>query len=444
MFGFILQLTPSGCLGTYPRSVRQRLRELQDMAEAAPDCFKLYDFPRLLEESHAAMAEFLRTSTDELAFVENTTMAIDGLLRTLQFQPGDLILYFDTTHDHTKNIITRTVESTPAGAVQLHNTYPVTDREILQLFRTALTNHRGQVKIAILDTVTALPAARLPFESLIEVAREEGVLTLLDGAHGIGHLPLDLGTLKPDFFVADCHKWLFVPRPCTVFHCPRRHHDMFRDAATCRYFHEDPGNLSAPTRELASPDPPSEVTAHSTECRTRLANNDFDTQYERADAVGSVPCLCIPEALRFRREVCGGEAEIMAYCVNLSRKMASRVASILFTASMEGDFVRDCCMFSVMLPLKLAGGITDENDAILKQMVPFMTALPLEEASEVTKYMTKKLLEEHRVSIAIFIYKSIWWARFSSQVYLQEEDFEHGARALKAVCLEIREGKHLQ
>lgn len=60
--------------------------------------------------------------------------------------------------------------------------------------------------MAVFDTVVSAPGVRLPFERLVGVCRERGVLSLVDGAHGAGCVGMDLGGLDADFWVSNCHK----------------------------------------------------------------------------------------------------------------------------------------------------------------------------------------------------------------------------------------------
>ena len=58
------------------------------------------------------------------------------------------------------------------------------------------------------------------------MCRKEGIPVLVDGAHALGQVPVDLGELKPDFFFSNAHKWTFVPRGCAVMYIHPRWRDV--------------------------------------------------------------------------------------------------------------------------------------------------------------------------------------------------------------------------
>lgn len=49
-------------------------------------------------------------------------------------------------------------------------------------------------------------------ERVVALLKEEQVLSLVDGAHAIGQVPVDLTATQPDFFLSNMHKWLFAQR----------------------------------------------------------------------------------------------------------------------------------------------------------------------------------------------------------------------------------------
>jgi selenocysteine lyase/cysteine desulfurase len=90
-------------------------------------------------------------------------------------------------------------------------TYPVEDDELISRFRAAVDEARScgkTVRVAIFDTIVSIPGVRVPWEELVDVCKELGILSLIDGAHGIGHIDMrHTGTtVKPDFLVTNCHK----------------------------------------------------------------------------------------------------------------------------------------------------------------------------------------------------------------------------------------------
>lgn len=139
----------------------------------------------------------------------NATTGVNTVLRNLVFAPGDHILYFATIYGACEQTIAYICETTPASAVKVQYTFPVEDDWLLSEFEKKVKEvdaAGGKVKIAVFDTVVSMPGVRMPFERLVAACKRLGVLSLVDGAHGVGHVELDLGKLDPDFFVSNCHK----------------------------------------------------------------------------------------------------------------------------------------------------------------------------------------------------------------------------------------------
>lgn len=204
-----------GSFGTYPSAIRALMHHFQDRAEAQPDRFIRYDYPRQLDVSRQAMATFLNVPVDTVVFLPNSTTGINTVLRSLRFGKGDRIVYFSTIYGACEKTIEYVAETTEAEGVKVEYTYPVSDGEMVARFESVLERERmagHTVRVALFDTVASMPGVRMPFERLIEVCRREGVLSLMDGAHGVGQLLLDLGKLRPDFFVSNCHKYVSLSR----------------------------------------------------------------------------------------------------------------------------------------------------------------------------------------------------------------------------------------
>ena len=202
-------LIQPGSFGTYPKPVRDVMRQIQDQTEARPDAFIRYTYKDLLDEARGAMSTLLNAPVETLVFVPNATTGVNTVVRNLVFEPGDMILYFETIYGACEKTVEYITETTPAKVAKVQYTYPVSDDWLVSEFKKRIREEKeagNRVKIAIFDTVISMPGVRMPFERLTQACKEEGVLSCIDAAHGVGHVELDLGKLDPDFLVSNCHK----------------------------------------------------------------------------------------------------------------------------------------------------------------------------------------------------------------------------------------------
>lgn len=120
-----------------------------------------------------------------------------------------MILYFDTVHGAYENTIASICETTSAEKMCICLEYPIGNSEIVEKFYDAvnMVKARGKTaKIAIYDTVVSFPGVKFPWEELTAACKSLEILSLIDGAHGLGHIDLiSLGEVGPDFFTCNCY-----------------------------------------------------------------------------------------------------------------------------------------------------------------------------------------------------------------------------------------------
>ncbi|KAH8435091.1 uncharacterized protein LDX57_012720 [Aspergillus melleus] len=410
-----------GSYGTSPSAIRKRAEDLRLKWEARPCPFIKYDFPLLLDESRAAVADFLGVPVSTVVYVVNATTGVNTVLRNLAWNPdgNDEIIQLDVIYSACGST-TKYVCEASEGRVRTREVrvdYPVEDKDFVAAFRAAIQASRREgrnPRIAIFDTVCSNPGLRLPFEALTAVCREEGVLSLIDGAHGIGHVELNLAKLDPDFLVSNCHKWLFTPRSCAVFYVPERNQAMIRSTL--------PTSIGFVPRSASSDDQPGTNAAEKSE---------FVRNFEFVGTLDTIPFITVPAAIEWRRTVGGGEKKIMGYCTQLAQDGGKLVADILGTRVLDNktNTYTDCCMSTVLLPIELSTSSP--------------VTLPWKgHRVSVSDWMQQTLIEDYQTYLPVFPFQERWWTRLSGQIYLEMSDFEWAGHTLVELCAKLKEALH--
>jgi selenocysteine lyase/cysteine desulfurase len=83
----------------------------------------------------------------------------------------------------------------------------------------------ARTKVLAFTHLTSTVGDLMPAADMCRVARDRGVLTVLDGAQTFGLLDVDLGAIQPDVYTGSAHKWPCGPKETGVLFVSRRIHD---------------------------------------------------------------------------------------------------------------------------------------------------------------------------------------------------------------------------
>jgi len=195
-----------GSFGAVPRPVFDVYQNWQREMEKQPVEFLGRKIHTHLAEARNEISQFMHTDKDNLVFVPNATHGINIVARSLHLGPGDEIL----TTDHEYGAMDRTwrfLGRTSGATYRQHPvTLPVDDPDVLVDELFAEVNDR--TRVIFLSHISSPTAILFPVREICRRARKLGLLTIIDGAHAPGQIPLDLDAIQPDFYTGNFHKWL--------------------------------------------------------------------------------------------------------------------------------------------------------------------------------------------------------------------------------------------
>jgi cysteine desulfurase/selenocysteine lyase len=159
----------------------------------------------LYESARDRLVRFINArSRSEIIFVRGTTEAINLVAQSYArptLQPGDEVLI---THlEHHANIVPWQMVCEQTGAKLI--VAPMdTQGEVHLDAVVALMNPRTKI-LACAHVSNALGTV-LPVRRLVAAAKARGIVTLIDGAQAISHMPVDVQDLGCDFYAFSSHK----------------------------------------------------------------------------------------------------------------------------------------------------------------------------------------------------------------------------------------------
>ncbi|HYG52058.1 MAG TPA: aminotransferase class V-fold PLP-dependent enzyme [Flavobacteriales bacterium] len=214
-----------GSFGGTPKPIMKNYQDWQLECEREPVQFMQVNLHKYLRKSREALAKYINCNADDLVYVTNPSYAINIIAKSLKLTLGDQVLTTDLEYgaiDRTWKYYTR---KTGAKYFKSKISLPVKSTE--QFIEDLWKGYSHKTKVVFISHITSSTGMILPVKEICEMAKAKGLITIVDGAHVPGHIPLNLQELKADIYTGACHKWMMTPKGSSFLYVKKELQDRF-------------------------------------------------------------------------------------------------------------------------------------------------------------------------------------------------------------------------
>lgn len=268
-------------------------------------------------EAVKSISEIVKCDEQDLAVCENATIGCNIVLRSFDWKQGDKILTTDVIY-FSCGALMRLLEHTFEVEIIVVDVDVSNDTDDTLVAKFERHLQEPGIKACFMDHISSFPTIRFPLDRIIPLCKANGVASVIDGAHGVGLLDLDLPKLAPDFYISNLHKWYYVPPPCAFIYVDKKFHAMIQPLPMSYNF---------------------------------ITEDQEDVLHKKFSFVGTknyAGWFTIDKAKQFRESI-GGDKRIWQYCQLLTDKVVD-----LFTAKWGPESIvgNPTSMLNVKPPFK--------------------------------------------------------------------------------------------
>ncbi len=360
-----------GSFGSSPKPIFETYQNFQRELEAQPVEFIIEKAPQYLKNSRMALGQFLNCHEDDVVSVTNPSYGVNIIAKNLTLKTDDEILTTDIEYGACDRTWKYYCEKSGAKYVRHKTNFPLESKE--EFVSEFLKDITPRTKLIFISHITSSTALRLPVEEICKAARELGIMTFVDGAHGPAQVEVDLQKMDCDIYVGACHKWMMAPKGSSFLYVRKEWQD-FLDPLVISWGYE------------------ADFPSHS----------QF-LDYHEMQGTRDLSAFCtIPKAIQFMEE--NNWKEVSKNCRKLVQKNAPELCEILDKkplSKINDDFIAQ--MFSCEIDVK--------NPKALHDL----------------------LLHKYKIEIPVMPHGEKCFIRYSINAFNSQEDLDRLFQALKEI-----------
>lgn len=357
--------------GACAKPVFEEYQRYQLELETEPVQFVAFNSTHYLKAARKALGAYIHCHEDDVVFTPNPSYAINIITKSLKLNPGDEILSTNLEYGAMDKTWSHYCKQTGAKYIRQPISLPLVSKE--QFIAEFWKGLSPRTKVIFLGQITSATALILPVKEICDMAKAKGLLTIVDGAHVPGHIPLDLRDLKADIYTGACHKWMMTPKGCSFLYV-NRENQAWVDPLVVNWGYES----AAPS------------------------SSQFQDYHELQGTRDISAFLTVPKALEFMQA--NQWEQKAAACRKLVLDHAPRFLDLLKTEALA--------------PL---------NEEFIGQMISIPIRTPQPEA------LQKLLFTDYRIEAPIMRHGEGTYLRYSIQVFNTQEDLDILYKALENI-----------
>jgi isopenicillin-N epimerase len=327
-----------------------------------------------MSQARGELAAYLGVEPDDLVYFPNPTTAVNMLARSLGLGPGDEVLATDHEYgamDRTWRFLCR-----GSGASYVRRSIPLPVRSPEELVEAFWAGVGERTRVIFISHITSSTALVFPVREICRRARASGILSIVDGAHAPGQIPLHLGELGADLYTGACHKWLGAPKGSAFLYARREIQARLQPLVVSWGWESDSPSGSA-----------------------------YVDHHEWQGTRDMAAFLATPAAIRFQAE--NDWVSVRARCHELVREARRKIGALTGLDPLSPDSPQ---WFAQMVSLRLPPVDVDALKA--------------------------RLYDEHRVEVPLFVWNDLPLLRVSIQAYNSPADVNRLLEGLAALLPE--------
>jgi selenocysteine lyase/cysteine desulfurase len=190
-----------------PRVVHEAYKRYLDFSNQAP-VYHRNQIAQNIETVRRRLAMEFGADPEEIAVTRNASESLQIAQESLDLKAGDEVIITDQDYHRMLTTWDQRMRREKIKVTRIQFQAPTTQQDLYERFERAIT---ANTKALLFCHITNVTGQLFPVQRLCRMARQRGIVTIVDGAQAIAHFPFKLRDLEADYYGTSLHKWLLAP-----------------------------------------------------------------------------------------------------------------------------------------------------------------------------------------------------------------------------------------